>query len=276
MHEPLHESTNDSMNEATNESQREPIDERAVAGWFGKLPALGDFAVRRLPDVFVHEWDDWLQHGLAAAYESLVDVELPTHSVPPIRRFWLGHGVLGPSCWTGLLMPSVDRVGRHFPLTVAVPATPAEAQPHSLAAALQARTWFASVDALMREVLDVVLSVDEFEARLAELGVDLVAPAPESPWLHKACEMLRPFAPAARGGSEFHRRGSRTAVAVEDAVVDATFAMEALPCSVWWCDGAQHAQEFLCYGSLPPASELGPLLTGFAGQDGGTGVFEAI
>ena len=31
-----------------------------VPGWFGKLPGLGDFASRRLPDTFVAAWDRWL------------------------------------------------------------------------------------------------------------------------------------------------------------------------------------------------------------------------
>jgi type VI secretion system protein ImpM len=40
-----------------------------VPGWFGKLPSLGDFASRRLPDAFVSRWDRWLQGGLARARE---------------------------------------------------------------------------------------------------------------------------------------------------------------------------------------------------------------
>jgi type VI secretion system protein ImpM len=239
----------------------------SVAGWFGKIPGLGDFATRRLPGEFVHEWDDWLQHGLAAAYESFVDLELSAHGAPPIRRFWLGRGVLGPACWAGLLMPSVDRVGRRFPLTVAAIAPPVDSQPVSLGAALQARAWFAAADALMRAALDGELDVDAFDEALAGLGVGLDVPAPESPWLLKACEMLQAFAPAARGGAEFRRRAVRAEPADDgDAVVDVTAALDALPCSVWWRDGATEVHEFLCYGALPPASELGPLLMG---HDGG-------
>ncbi|WP_164076542.1 type VI secretion system-associated protein TagF, partial [Stenotrophomonas maltophilia] len=39
----------------------------------------------------------------------------------PIWRFWCGSSVLGTSL-IGALMPSVDGVGRYFPLTVLAPA----------------------------------------------------------------------------------------------------------------------------------------------------------
>ena len=42
----------------------------AAAGWYGKLPGLGDFAMRRLPPEFVSHWDAWLQSGLHAMNDS--------------------------------------------------------------------------------------------------------------------------------------------------------------------------------------------------------------
>jgi hypothetical protein len=36
-----------------------------LPGWFGKLPGMGDFAHRRLPESFRAVWDPWLQRGLA-------------------------------------------------------------------------------------------------------------------------------------------------------------------------------------------------------------------
>jgi type VI secretion system protein ImpM len=144
-----------------------------VPGWFGKLPSLGDFASRRLPDPFVRRWDRWLQAGLARARE--VDPEwLSGYLVAPIRRFWLAPGVLGPAGWAGLLMPSVDRVGRHFPLTVARPLQP-------LAAALGAHGWYEALDAAARRVLDVEYTVEAFEQALSELaGLRMDPPDAES------------------------------------------------------------------------------------------------
>jgi type VI secretion system protein ImpM len=129
-------------------------------GWYGKLPALGDFASRRLPPAFIQAWDDWLQQGLATARDEWGSRWLERYLVAPIVRFWLREGVLGHMAWAGLVMPSVDRVGRHFPLTLAAPAGP-------LAAALGARAWFGALDAAARRVLDVAFTVEDFESALA-------------------------------------------------------------------------------------------------------------
>ncbi|MGO8543079.1 TagF domain-containing protein, partial [Rhizobium leguminosarum] len=32
----------------------------ALPAWFGKLPGMGDFAHRRLPQDFLAAWDQWL------------------------------------------------------------------------------------------------------------------------------------------------------------------------------------------------------------------------
>lgn len=139
-----------------------------VPGWFGKIPGLGDFASRRLPDTFVRRWDRWLQDGLARARED-DEAWLAGYLVAPIRRFWLAPGVLGPAGWAGLLMPSVDRVGRHFPLTVARPLQP-------LAAALGAHGWYEALDMAARQVLDVDYTVEAFEQSLAELAALRIDP----------------------------------------------------------------------------------------------------
>lgn len=90
-----------------------------VPGWFGKLPGMGDFGQRRLPARFRAIWDEWLQAGLQALRAEREDwVMHYLHA--PIWFFALGKDVMSPSPWIGVLMPSVDSVGRYFPLTLAV------------------------------------------------------------------------------------------------------------------------------------------------------------
>jgi type VI secretion system protein ImpM len=137
-------------------------------GWFGKLPSRGDFVSRRLPDAFILGWDDWLQRSLASAREQLGEGWLDCYLVAPIRRFWLAPGLLGGDGWVGVLMPSVDRVGRHFPLTIALAIGNSRAD--SLATALAAGAWFRAVDAVARQVLDIDFSVDDLERQLAALA----------------------------------------------------------------------------------------------------------
>ncbi|MBL8452331.1 MAG: type VI secretion system-associated protein TagF, partial [Zoogloea sp.] len=42
-----------------------------TAGWYGKLPALGDFAQRRLEQDFITGWDTWLQAVIVDSQRTL-------------------------------------------------------------------------------------------------------------------------------------------------------------------------------------------------------------
>lgn len=88
-------------------------------GFYGKLPSHGDFVSRRLPRQFVELWDSWLQGGLSASREQLGADWLDSYLVSPIWQFTLAPGLCGADAWAGVMMPSVDRVGRYFPLTLA-------------------------------------------------------------------------------------------------------------------------------------------------------------
>jgi type VI secretion system protein ImpM len=91
----------------------------AAIGFCGKLPARGDFVSIGLPRGFVEPWHDWMQRMLAASRSALGEDWLPIWNVAPIWRFALSAGSCGPDAALGLWMPSVDRVGRQFPLTFA-------------------------------------------------------------------------------------------------------------------------------------------------------------
>lgn len=91
----------------------------AAIGFCGKLPARGDFVSIGLPRGFVEPWHDWMQRMLAASRAALGDDWLAAWNVAPIWRFALLPGDCGPDAALGLWMPSVDRVGRQFPLTFA-------------------------------------------------------------------------------------------------------------------------------------------------------------
>ena len=95
-----------------------PSARTATAGWFGKLPMLGDFASRRLPDAFIKPWDEWLQASLMTCKETTGERWLDLYLTFPVWRFVVSAGLIGDSCWIGVLLPSVDRVGRCFPLTI--------------------------------------------------------------------------------------------------------------------------------------------------------------
>jgi type VI secretion system protein ImpM len=88
-------------------------------GFYGKLPSHGDFLRRRVPDAFVSVWDRWLQECLVASRAALADRWLDVYLTSPAWRFVSAPGALGPRAIIGLMVPSVDRVGRYFHLTFA-------------------------------------------------------------------------------------------------------------------------------------------------------------
>lgn len=93
-------------------------------GAFGKIVALGDFFRLEVPGAFVAPWDDWLQRTILAVRESLGAAWDSTYLSAPIWRFTLAAGLAGPNPALGVLMPSVDRVGRQFPLTLVTAVDP--------------------------------------------------------------------------------------------------------------------------------------------------------
>lgn len=97
-------------------------------GWWGKLPARGDFVGRGLPPRWRADWDDWLQRGLGLAASSFDGDALRERLAGFTPWRFLALPTPGEA-WCGVVVPSHDRVGRAFPLTlaerVAAPVSPA-------------------------------------------------------------------------------------------------------------------------------------------------------
>lgn len=141
--------------------------ELAVIGYFGKVPIRGDFVQRRLPRSFLDPWDDWLQGAVAASKSQLGNGWLDSYLTSPIWRFALPAGVCGDVPAAGVLMPSVDSVGRYYPMTIAI------LQPrssHSFAFAARAQPWFEAAEATILNCLDDGFELAALDNRLMELA----------------------------------------------------------------------------------------------------------
>lgn len=146
-----------------------------TAGWYGKLPALGDFAQRRLEQDFITGWDAWLQGVIVESQRVLGGDWLATYLRAPVWRFVLAPGVMGARSWSGILLPSVDRVGRYFPLTVCAP-LPTFNWSAQEAAALDA--WMNRLEDAARACLTHDATVAGFETALTAAGsFDLEPPS---------------------------------------------------------------------------------------------------
>ncbi len=142
----------------------------AQVGWYGKLPAIGDFASRRLPSAFIRDWDGWLAQSILQAREMLGTDWTQTYMDCPIWRFVLPPGVLGAdqtASWAGVVMASVDRVGRQFPFTLAAPLNN-DIDPFENLPALA--RWWAGLEDVALDALQSDLDGDGVDAELAALS----------------------------------------------------------------------------------------------------------
>ena len=149
----------------------------ATPGWYGKLAMLGDFAHRRLPLGFVNACDAWLSRGVPASRESLGSAWLDNYLTAPVWCFAWSPRVVDEQWWFGVLMPSVDVVGRYFPLVVVFSAEHAPTEPDALA---QWAQWYDGTSACALQTLKGQATLEEFESVLAATGTPLTTASGDS------------------------------------------------------------------------------------------------
>jgi type VI secretion system protein ImpM len=152
-------------------------DDRGV-GVFGKLPALGDFVTRGLPASFTDIWHAWLVRGLADAREILGRRFEAAYMSAPVWRLAVPCGIAGPHSAAGILLPSVDAVGRLFPLTLVMTAATSIAFSDLLAGA----DWFDELEEAGRAALSEDLTVNAWFERLTGLAPPIDAATSTGAW----------------------------------------------------------------------------------------------
>ncbi|MGD8783703.1 MAG: type VI secretion system-associated protein TagF [Thioalkalispiraceae bacterium] len=127
-------------------------------GVYGKLPVHGDFVHRNLPRSFISIWDDWLQIYIAGSKEQIGEEWLDIYLTSPIWRFVLSAGVIDGNQWAGIMLPSVDQVGRYYPFTIVLP-IPSSLSPFEYIS-LHAG-WYEKIEDLALQALEQELVVDD-------------------------------------------------------------------------------------------------------------------
>lgn len=144
-----------------------------LPGLYGKIPVRGDFVTRRLKTGFVDTWDKWLQKAITVSKAQLGDHWLDIYLTSPIWHFVLSPGICGSPAWAGIMMPSVDKVGRYFPLTFAVPVEPNRKLPDIF---IDAADWFERMEHLALSVLEENLDLEELDGKLQEQALPGASP----------------------------------------------------------------------------------------------------
>lgn len=131
---------------------------------YGKLPTKRDFIALGASRDFLNAWEPWLQSGVSASQATLGEQWQKVFLRAPIWRFWLGAELCGVST-IGAFMPSLDKVGRYFPLTLFACADQESAIPPPEIDAQDA--WFKAAEDFLISTLDQETT---FEAALQNLG----------------------------------------------------------------------------------------------------------
>ena len=227
-------------------------------GFYGKLPSHGDFLRRRVSDAFVGVWDGWLQECLTASRTSLGDRWLDVYLTSPVWRFACAKGICGPAPVIGVMAPSVDRVGRYFPLTLVAELPPET--PQLLTAVVRAQPFFDGAERLVIETLESEhIDFESFDEQLIRLGaaIDSVAPnvvldSASSPILDDGAEGWQiPIGSTADLNETFTQLMSERLTALYD------------PLALWWTEGSAIVQpSALLVRGLPHPDSFSALLDG--------------
>jgi len=222
----------------------EPGPEFHGPGFHGKVPSRGDFVTRRLSRSFLDPWDDWMQAAIGRSRDQLGETWLPAYLTCPVWRFALGAGLCGPSVVAGLVMPSVDRVGRYFPLVLAAP-LPGCRNPADLP--VSQGGWFDEMEALALTALEDGFDLDRFDADLCALGLPSGAPAASA---------------ASPGGWRVAVDPSGPATAYP-ALLDGVLRTALPRYSLWWTTGSERIEpSLLACAGLPRIDGYAAFLDG--------------
>ncbi|PTT92092.1 type VI secretion system-associated protein TagF [Pelomonas sp. HMWF004] len=223
----------------------------AVAGWHGKLPSLGDFASRRLAPAFVALWDGWLAEGLARLRADSPDIWLQHYLACPTWRFVLMPGSLPApfdgQVHAGVLMPSVDRIGRYFPLTVVAPLPAAPRAQTELQALL---SWLQNLDDLAADALQDDWPIDRLDAELARF--------PRPTW--DIAGPLTPLLPVAGRTASHAVAGTQAIIELLAQGQVQTWEQQAAGHAFWWSDAASGDRRLVVTRGLPPPEDMRLLL----------------
>jgi len=239
-----------------------------IPGWYGKLPTLGDFASRRLGADFIEPWDAWLGEGIAAQRERMGDAWLEAYLGSPTWRFVLMPGVipgLAPArALAGVLMPSVDRVGRYFPLTLVADLEPLPSSAGALEGLLG---WLHRLEDVALDALQDDWSIEDLEEALGRIEAPATEPEPSlaQAALVRALAGTGGFVPI---DSLASRADLAAAIAASLQPVSASARESALAGRAFWLADQPERPQLLVSSGLPGADDFARMFGALATPSG--------
>ncbi|GAB1261913.1 type VI secretion system-associated protein TagF [Aurantivibrio plasticivorans] len=226
------------------------IEQNDMCGLFGKLPQQGDFVSHFLPEGFTEHWHHWLQACLSVSREQLGPDWMDYYLTSPVWRFAIMPNVITDKAVVGVMIPSVDEVGRYFPLTVAH-----LADHHPWSAYRDGAEWYQHVEKVALLALDDAVGYTQFVGRFEQLEL------PEFPPLqHYVTDLAHQ---QSRDNAVVDLKPDQSA---DDLTLDLlTAAHQRIygNYSLWWTEGSEFIPSSLLVSSqLPDAGQFAAMLDG--------------
>jgi len=224
-------------------------------GIYGKIPTHGDFLNQNLPRDFLDGWDHWLQQSMLASQEALGDAWLSHFLISPVWRFVLPSGCINNQSWAGIMLPSVDRVGRYFPLTLSAPISNNVGVFEYIA---NAEHWFQWLEDVAMMTLEQSLDVDALMQALMK----------DTTVMEFVSEQVLPLAPKRQLQHAVPLRAlgassGRSLVNVMPMLCDALLKPQESNFSLWWTKGGEYVESALLLSDqLPRPSSFTAMLNG--------------
>lgn len=218
-------------------------------GFFGKLPAHGDFIHRGLSAHCINVWDDWLQGVVGATQEQLGQQWLDVYLTSPIWRFALSPGVIDGHLWAGISLPSVDRVGRYFPFSIL---SRAPAQVPATAVLADNNNWYETMEQIALLALDGQLLIDDVAEQIQRVPLATSSIYAQGRAAAGAGQRVIPLADE-----------EQTAASVYPYLLDSCLTASAPAYSIWSTQGSDRVEPCVATAwGLPPVANVAAMLTG--------------
>jgi len=230
-------------------------------GLFGKLGAKRDFIALATPRAFLEAWEPWLQSSLAASRHQMGERWQQGFLTAPVWRFWLGAGICGTTV-AGAIMPSLDGLGRYYPLTLHAIADPvAPILPPDVDAQDE---WFGRAEEFLLATLSGNTTFADISSALDHLAGPRTRSGAAEPGILSLAEGMSGVAPA---GPDFATTLTALRVASPEVYAAASF---------WWtAGGGDFPPIALSCRGLPDPYRYSALLTGYLGEQPLSGAVRA-
>ncbi|WP_407147007.1 type VI secretion system-associated protein TagF [Bradyrhizobium sp. ORS 86] len=218
-------------------------------GLFGKIGAKRDFIAIATPRSFLEAWEPWMQSALSASRHQLGPAWQQAFLTAPVWRFWLGAAICGTTV-AGAVMPSLDGVGRYYPLTLhAVTDDDASLPPPNIDPQDE---WFGQAEAFLLSTLDRAATFEQISDALDRLAVPrLQASVTDGPPI------------TSLGAATIGRASAIDAFAGSFAALCAANPRVYAAASFWWTAGGEGFPPLaLCSRGLPDPFHYSALITG--------------